>query len=125
MKHLLALALLALAACGKESVSVVTGLESAVPYDNAVLPELWYEVQLCSGLRGDLGDVHFFLAVDGIQKDGVTLGGYWRRAGNEIYLIPPYHEDSKTIKHEMMHALLQRGDHPDEYFNGVCGKLIY
>lgn len=118
MKRLLLV--LALTACGSD----IMGLREAVPYDSPILRPLWQEIEACSGVRGDFDAVRFYLAPNGIKRDGEWAGGLWDQNGNKIYLTPPYKDDPRTIKHEEMHALLQTRDHPPQYFNGVCGNLM-
>lgn len=117
MKRLLLI--LVLTACSTD----ITGLREAVPYDSPVLRPLWNEVEACSGISGDFNRVAFYLAPNGIKRNGVWVNALWEEDGNRISLTPPFKNDPRTIKHEAMHALLQRADHPPHYFNGVCGDL--
>lgn len=122
MRFVMACLVLVLGACSGDSV---TGLQDAIPYTDPQLRVLWSEMESCSGLRGDFDSIHFYIAPDGITRNGEGAGALWVREGNAIYLTPPVKNDPMTIKHEEMHALLQGGaDHPAKYFSGACGELM-
>jgi hypothetical protein len=78
----------------------------------------WYrELEECSGLHGD------FYAINWIVTDDIPTGYYgWWNPPHTIRLRPS--ADEHKTKHEMMHDLLGRGDHPPRYFDGVCGDLL-
>lgn len=115
----LTLLFLALTACSTD----IMGLQEAQPYDAPELRTLWNEVEACSGLVGDFDAVRWYLAPNGIKRNGVWVNALWREDGNKIFLTPPFKADPRTIKHEEMHALLQTPGHPAYYFHGVCGDL--
>lgn len=119
MKRLLLV--LILTACSAD----IMGLGEAVPYDSPMLRPLWNEVEACSGLQGNFDAVRWYLAPNGIKRNGVWVGGLWDQDENKIYLTPPHKDDPRMIKHEEMHALLgpTGNNHPPHYFNGVCGDL--
>ncbi|WP_310569838.1 hypothetical protein [Gemmatimonas sp.] len=83
----------------------------------------WSLVEQCSGRRGSLAAVQFFRTRDPMLiVDGKRYDGYWWSEGNRVALVTP--EDGATVRHEMLHALLQRGDHAPEYFAGRCDGWI-
>jgi len=65
-----------------------------------------------------------FYAVDA-PTGALLLGtevahGWWVRKGNRIYLPASALGEEWLVHHEMLHALLQRGDHPPEMFVDAC-----
>jgi hypothetical protein len=99
------------------------------PIDGAVLfipppryQTLWQELLTCSGLSGSLGEITWFKA-DAVVVGGTTYVGFWWERWNRIVLRADMVDNDRLVKHEMMHALLQDGAHPAQYFNGACGSL--
>jgi hypothetical protein len=123
-----AVLLIGLAAC-------VTPTEPRLPDDAiplAVQPQfaLWWRMtQACSGLRGDMGAVHWY-----VQPDVETLhipgdhdgqfGGYWWAVGNRILLTEKAVTDGWLVRHEMLHALVGRAGHPRGEFGDRCGGIV-
>ena len=75
----------------------------------------WVKTEECSGLRGDMSQVTFY-AVDS-PSGAISLGaevahGWWMRNGNRIYLPANALGEEWLVRHEMLHALLQRGIAP-------------
>ncbi len=65
-----------------------------------------------------------FYAVDS-PSGAISLGkevahGWWMRKGNRIYLPANALGEEWLVRHEMLHALLQRGSHPNEKFVQAC-----
>ena len=87
----------------------------------------WNELEVCSGLSGDVHKVAFYVdpSDSTIQVGSESYWGYWIENGNRIVLAGPWAENEKLVKHEEMHALLQSPLHPPAYFNGLCGDLTY
>ena len=89
----------------------------------------WRMTQECSGLRGDLGAVRWY-----VQPDVETLhipgdhsgqyGGYWWAAGSRILLTEKAVTDGWLVRHEMLHALIGRAGHPREQFVDQCGGIV-
>ena len=87
--------------------------------------ELWWSVvEQCSGRTGDLGAIHWFVSNTDrpLEIGGELYDGYWWETGNRIAVARTY--DGPTVRHEMLHALLNRGDHPLEYFAGRCEGVV-
>ncbi len=85
--------------------------------------EWWRRTEECSGLKGDMSRVTFY-AVDS-PSGSISLGrevahGWWIRDGNRIYLPANALSEEWLVRHEMLHALLQRGSHPADYFVKRC-----
>jgi hypothetical protein len=85
--------------------------------------EWWRKTEECSGRKGEMREVKFF-AVDAptgaIGLNGTVAHGWWVRQGNRIYLPANALGEEWLVRHEMLHALLQRGSHPNEQFVGAC-----
>lgn len=83
----------------------------------------WAKTEQCSGIRGDMSKVTFY-AVDS-PSGAISLGtevahGWWIREGNRIYLPANALSEEWLVRHEMLHALLQRGSHPEDMFVQAC-----
>ena len=65
-----------------------------------------------------------FYAVDApsgaIGLNGTIAHGWWVREGNRIYLPANALGEEWLVRHEMLHALLQRGSHPNAKFVEAC-----
>ncbi len=85
--------------------------------------EWWRKTEECAGRKGDMSLVKFF-AVDAptgaIGLNGTIAHGWWVRQGNRIYLPANALGEEWLVRHEMLHALLQRGAHPAKQFVGAC-----
>ena len=83
----------------------------------------WAKTEACSGRKGDMAEVSFY-AVDS-PSGAIALGtekghGWWVRRGNRIYLPANSLSEEWLVRHEMLHALIQRGSHPTEKFVAAC-----
>ena len=83
----------------------------------------WNLMERCSGRTGRLSSVSWFVAPQ-IHMGGQHYGGYWWENGNRILLAESRILDGPIVRHEMLHALLQDGDHPPEYFGSRCGSEV-
>jgi hypothetical protein len=85
--------------------------------------EWWQKTEACSGRKGDMSRVTFY-AVDApngaIGLNGTLAHGWWVRQGNRIYLPANALGEEWLVRHEMLHALLQRGSHPTTKFVAAC-----
>lgn len=85
--------------------------------------EWWRRTEECAGRKGDMSRVTFY-AVDS-PSGSISLGpdvahGWWVRKGNRIYLPANALGEEWLVRHEMLHALLQRGAHPSDLFVEAC-----
>lgn len=98
----------------------------AVPYEApSEYTGYWAEVESCSGLTGDLSQVAWYrVDAPAVVINGVEYDGYWFADGNRIVLGPGGYSSVGVIEHEMLHALLHRGDHPCRYFVELCGRFV-
>lgn len=85
--------------------------------------EWWDKTVACSGRQGQMSGVNFY-AVDApagaIELGGETAHAWWVREGNRIYLPASALGEEWLVRHEMLHALLQRGSHPAGMFVQAC-----
>ena len=83
----------------------------------------WEKTVACSGKQGKMTDVAFY-AVDApsgaIELNGEMAHAWWVREGNRIYLPASALGEEWLVRHEMLHALLQRGSHPASVFVEAC-----
>lgn len=121
--------LLALGACDPG-----LGPMSPLP-DNAVefvppaeYQDWWARTEVCSdGLRQPAGIVWFVVpeVSSFMTSDGEVLAR-WSRGTNgaRIVVAGAYIGSEFVVRHEMLHALLDRGDHPAEYFVDRCALTL-
>jgi hypothetical protein len=85
--------------------------------------EWWDRTVACSGYQGKMTDVSFY-AVDApagaIELAGEMAHAWWVREGNRIYLPASALSEEWLVRHEMLHALMQRGTHPADVFVEAC-----
>lgn len=82
----------------------------------------WSLVEDCSQLTGDFSDVRWYVS-DGVTEGGKRFSGAFVTDGNRIVLAAGHETDGGTVRHEMLHALVGKGGHPQEYFVDRCGPL--
>ena len=84
-------------------------------------------VKRCSGLQGSMSDVSWY-QVPGVQTldlAGDEVSGYWTLSSNSIVLAGEATLEGVVVRHEMLHALLQKvRGHPREYFLERCGGVV-
>jgi hypothetical protein len=116
--------LVAACAAPKSGAAPVAPVERAWAVPTLELYQAWWiKTEECSGLKGDMSQVTFY-AVDS-PSGAISLGtevahGWWMRRGNRIYLPANALGEEWLVRHEMLHALLQRGSHPTEKFAEAC-----
>lgn len=112
------------ALCGCEAVTSPFPSDQYVPV--APRPEyaLWWDlVQQCAGRKGSFDRLRFVVPRSGaVVVDGREYDGYWWEDGNRIAVRNV--ADGPTVRHEMLHALLQRGDHPASAFEDMCNGIV-
>jgi hypothetical protein len=122
-----AIALLGMGALACEAPTKPGGAAALRP--PAIFSEWWQEVEQCSGTTGDIERVSWYVVpcLDGesgfrcdVTPDGLCAGE-WRAphiialAGPNRFFPVGYIDDAWTVKHEMLHDLLGRADHPQEF----------
>lgn len=127
-RSLLVLCLLSLG-CGDAPTAPPLPDEAVPMRRPAVYAAWWRMVEACSGRRGDLARVRWFSAPAPFEVDGQLYDGYWHRGdwlrgGDRIVLSTAWTPPGDLVRHEMLHALLRRGDHPRAAFVEACGGVV-
>ena len=86
----------------------------------------WAITEACSGRTSALADVTWYVVpfVSNIERGGRWVRGYWSAASNQIVLAGTVQLDGPTVRHEMLHALVQRAGHSEEMFIRRCGGVV-
>lgn len=84
----------------------------------------WSSTEACSGRSGNLATIEWYYVPD-VQAFETETGpkvGLWTRssAGIRIIIAGAYAHHELVVRHEMLHALLDREGHPAEYFQTKC-----
>jgi hypothetical protein len=84
----------------------------------------WARTEACSGQSGEMSRIEWYV-VPGAHTVETSLGpkvGLWSHssAGVRIILAGDYVGSELVVRHEMLHALLDREGHPSEYFVARC-----
>ena len=120
-------AVLFLAACGGDGVVGPPLPSDAQQFSPPAVYSTWWNMtQACSGLTGSLQAVTWYKTdqvVHDVNSGDVVLG-YWLAAGNRIVLTTASVTDGGTVRHEMLHALLQAKGHPRSQFLGKCAGTV-
>ena len=115
----------AAARCSSPTESLPSGALRLSP--PAIYETWWHEVEQCSGKTGDFAAVSWYY-VPG--PDNFSVGanpdivGVWQPLHNSITLAETFWEIPLVVRHEELHAILQRTDHPPEYFVQKCGSIV-
>ena len=123
----LSLACLIVTACANPFAPAEPWKDGAVRVSNPTFEAIWNETEKCSGLTGNFSAVKFYVTPKrfAVDNSGALAHGAWIKSENAIYMASGYETLHNSVMHEEMHALLQRTDHPSEYFrNGGCGPLM-
>lgn len=85
-------------------------------------------MEACARHTGSLAAVRWYYVpgFDPFPAPGISqpVLGYWHGSDNRIVLLQYVPNPPALIRHEMLHALLQRADHPTLYFQTRCGATI-
>jgi hypothetical protein len=122
----IAVAALQLAAACAEPTGAMPFPDDAVEIaPSAPYARWWAMTQSCAQQVGNMRQVRFYVVPRLSIDDGsARYAGYWFRNGNRIALAQPYATDGAVVRHEMLHALLQRGDHRRVDFVDHCGGVV-
>ena len=88
---------------------------------------VWWEVvESCSGLTRDFDAVRWYRVPigQGLTVDGQSAAGAWFAAENSIAIGDGWKMVGSLVRHEILHAILQTGSHPEEYFRNACGDEV-
>jgi hypothetical protein len=86
----------------------------------------WAMTQTCSGLTGSMAAVTWYQTAEEVTDThtGDVIAGYWVAGSNQIVLNSLVMLDGGTVRHEMLHALRQKGGHPRDQFLGKCAGVV-
>ena len=94
----------------------------AVPFTPHPVYRVWWEeIERCAGLSGDFDRVEWY-EVPGLSYSCPAHEGRcdgWWRSPHTIYMAQGLLYNRRLAEHEMLHDLLQRGDHPPVF--QACG----
>ncbi len=87
--------------------------------------EWWSRTEACSGRTGDFTKIEWYI-VPNVTTFNTDVGqkvGLWTHSneGVRIIIAGDYSNNELVVRHEMLHALLDREGHPREYFQDRCG----
>lgn len=83
---------------------------------------LWRTVESCSGRTADFASVRWYRTAGRTGGDADAIGAWWPD-GNRIVLNEDYVDDESIVRHEMLHAILERGAHGPA-FSGSCADIV-
>jgi hypothetical protein len=85
----------------------------------------WTATESCSGLQGRFESIQWYVVPDSMtfSTESGEKVGLWSEssAGTRIIIAGAYANHELVVRHEMLHALLDREGHPPEYFQTKCG----
>ena len=92
----------------------------------ATYAQWWQDTEDCAGLRGDLSRVTWFVVPNrtSFRYQDASYDGYWWNGVHWILLAGDKVNDAAIVRHEMLHELLGRGDHPALYFQQRCAAVV-
>ena len=116
--------LLTLAACELFSPGVALPADAVPMTAPPVYRQWWVDTEGCSGLAGNYARVQWYVvpgATSFMTGDGEKVG-LWSSSseGVRIVVAGEYREHELVVRHEMLHALLDREGHPSEFFTNRC-----
>lgn len=82
--------------------------------------------EACSGRSASIASVSWFEVPGTLRNpaNGEEVGGYWSSGNNRIVLEEETKLSGGTVRHEMLHALLQKPAHPRAAFLGSCAGVV-
>jgi hypothetical protein len=88
---------------------------------------IWWEmIESCSGHTASFDAVRWYRVPigEGLRVQGESAAGAWFAAENAIAIGDGWRANGSLVRHEILHAVLQDGSHPDEYFRSACGDEV-
>lgn len=123
---IVALLPLVLAVCENKVVGPTLPADAAQFSPPPVYSTWWQMTEACSGLTGSLAAVTWY-KTDEVVHDthsGDVIAGFWVPGSNQIVLNSTVMLDGGIVRHEMLHALRQKGGHPRDQFLGKCAGTV-
>jgi len=86
----------------------------------------WRMTEACSAITGSLASVNWYQTSQAVHDthSGDVIAGYYVRASNRIVLTTAVMMSGGIVRHEMLHALLQKAGHPRAQFLGNCAGTV-
>ena len=100
---------------------------TAVPFAAPARYALWWRLtQACSGITGDFASVSWYVVPNSrtLSYQGQRVDAYWIGNPDRIVLADSLRSDGPTVRHEMLHVLLQRNGHPRAAYLDACGGVV-
>ena len=100
------------------------GAESLTPL--ATYTDWWRATEDCAGRTGDMSRISWFVVPGrtSFVYGNVQYDGYWWNGVHWIVLAGDKVANGMIVRHEMLHELLGRGDHPAEYVQQRCAGVV-
>jgi hypothetical protein len=121
------IAVAVVAACGSELTDPLPKGAVALDPPPVIYSVYWGEVEQCSGETADFSSIKwYYVPGDGGFQSGnsADVVGVWEPQGNSITLAQYVMDNPLVVRHEMLHAILKRTDHPPQYFADYCAVLV-
>jgi hypothetical protein len=118
---------LGLAGCGGDRLVAPPLPPDAEEFAPPATYSTWWEMtRACSGLTGSLGAVQWFKTDQELHdaRTGELIIGYWTSGTNRIVMSASAILDGGAVRHEMLHALIQKAGHPRDQFLGKCAGTV-
>jgi hypothetical protein len=117
---------LGIVACGGGSVDAPLPSDAEQFSPPAVYTTWWNMTRACSGLDGSLGAVTWYktTAQQFDPRTGEPVVGRWTPGSNRIVMSADAVLLGGSVRHEMLHALLNKSGHPRSEFLGDCGGTV-
>ena len=115
----------AAARCSSPTDPLPTGAVSFGP--PAIYETWWHQVEQCSGKTGEYAAISWYYVPgqgDFSVGSNPDIVGVWQASHHSITLAQSVWEIAEVVRHEELHAILQRGDHPAEYFVQKGGSIF-
>jgi hypothetical protein len=99
--------------------------DGAVPMTPAPTYSEWFiRTEACAGRIGDFDSIEWYVVPD-VATFETEMGekvGLWEQTGGvtRITIAGAYTDHEMVVRHEMLHELLGREGHPQEYFVTRC-----
>lgn len=117
--------LVAITACGAPLGPMEPLPSSAIAFDPPEEYLTWWRLtEACSGRTHQPEGIQWYVvpAASSFATLNGSLTAQWSRGsdGARIVISGAYQSSEMVVRHEMLHALLDRGDHPPQYFVDRC-----
>lgn len=114
--------------CGDAPTGVETPANAVRFTPEPIFRDWWAQVERCAGRRASYEAVTWMMVpgdepfrVRGLPKPVLA---YWDPGRNWIVMLEYTPDRAAVARHEALHAILRRTDHPREYFETRCGDVI-